>query len=74
MKRVYLIIFQTDSLIKQKNNVVIFFYILGLNNSSPNNGVNNMYHMIGKTIKIKDGMGLIIGINIIGTSEYLRND
>ena len=33
-----------------------------------------MYHVIGKIIKIKDNFTPTMEINIIGTSEYLRND
>jgi hypothetical protein len=33
-----------------------------------------MYHAIGKKIKITDGAIPIMGISIIGTSEYRRND
>jgi len=49
-------------------------YILGLNNFSPRNGVNIMYHKIGMRIKRIDGRIPIILKSMTGTREYRKND
>jgi hypothetical protein len=51
-----------------------FIYILGLNNFSPRNGVNTIYHMIGMSIKRKEGRIPMIEKSMTGTREYRKND
>jgi hypothetical protein len=51
-----------------------FIYILGLNNFSPRNGVNTIYHTIGMSIKRKEGRIPMIEKSMTGTREYRKND
>jgi hypothetical protein len=53
---------------------VHFRYILGLNNFSPRNGVNIMYHRIGMKIKRIAGRIPMIEKSMTGTREYRKND